>query len=213
MPDGISPGERFIPVRITDGDGETVMAVHIHPNGFPVDAPMLTIENEAPSVTSVSVLRSGEAVETIHVPYSDGTLPHTLEATIDDPDGISSAQAKIGRLAPIGSSGVWLLMLDDGTGGDRVAGDGVYTLQFDARASLPEGNITIQIRATDTYLSSTPTIEQNHILELEKLDPGGGGGSWISDNSTTLVFVALALLLIVGITAVAISLRKSDTEW
>ena len=213
VPDGISPGERFIPVRITDGDGETVMAVHIHPNGFPVDAPMLTIENEAPSVTSVSVLRSGEAVETIHVPYSDGTLPHTLEATIDDPDGISSAQAKIGRLAPIGSSGVWLLMLDDGTGGDRVAGDGVYTLQFDARASLPEGNITIQIRATDTYLSSTPTIEQSHILELEKLDSGGGGGSWISDNSTTLVFVALALLLIVGITAVAISLRKSDTEW
>ena len=213
VPDGISPGERSIPVRITDGDGETVMAVHIHPNGFPVGAPMLTIENEAPSVTSVSVLRSGEVAETIHVPYSGDALSHMLEATIDDPDGISSAQAKIGRLAPIGSSGVWLLMLDDGTGGDRVAGDGVYTLQFDARASLPEGNITIQIRATDTYLSSTPTIEQSHILELEKLDSGGGGGSWISDNSTTLVFVALALLLIVGITAVAISLRKSDTEW
>ena len=213
VPDGISPGERSIPVRITDGDGETVMAVHTHLNGFPVGAPMLTIENEAPSVSSVSVLRAGEAAETIHVPYSGDALTHTLEATIDDPDGISSAQAKIGRLAPIGSSDVWLLMVDDGTNGDRVAGDGVHTLQFDVRTSLPEGNISIQIRATDTYLSTTPTVEQGHTLELEKLGSGGGGGSWFSDNSTTLVFVTLGLLLIVGITAIAISVRKSDTEW
>ena len=213
VPDGISPGERSIPVRITDGDGETVMAVHTHLNGFPVDAPMLTIENEAPSVTSVSLLRSGETAEEIHVPHSGDPISHSLEASIDDPDGISSVQAKIGRLAPIGSSEIWLLMVDDGTGGDRVSGDGVYTLQFDARASLPEGNITIQIRATDTYLSTTPTIEQTHILELEKLGAGGGGGNWFSDNSTTLVFVSVGLLLIVGITVFAISLRKSDTEW
>ena len=213
VPAGISPGERPIPVRITDGDGETVMATHIHPNGYPVDAPMLTIENEAPTVGSVSVLRSGEVIETIQVPNSGDALAHTLEATIDDPDGISSAQAKIGRLAPIGSSDAWLLMVDDGTGGDRVAGDGVYTLQFDARASLPEGNITIQVRATDTYLSTTPSIEQSHTLELEKLGSGGGGGDWFSDNSTTLVFGALGLLLIVGVTAVAISLRKSDADW
>jgi hypothetical protein len=213
VPDGISPGERSIPVRITDGDGETVMAVHTHFNGFPIDAPMLTIENEAPSVTSVSLLRLGETAEKIHVPHSGDSIPHSLEASIDDPDGISSVQAKIGRLAPIGSSGIWLLMVDDGTGGDRVSGDGVYTLQFDARASLPEGNITIQIRATDTYLSTTPTIEQPHILELEKLAVGGGGGNWFSDNSTNLVFVAVGLLLIVGIAVFAISLRKSDTEW
>lgn len=213
VPDEISPGERSIPVRITDGDGETVMAVHIHLDGFPVDAPMLTIENEAPSITSASLLRFGELAEKIHVPLSGDPIPHSLEASIDDPDGISSVQAKIGRLAPIGSSAVWLLMVDDGTGGDRVSGDGIYTLQFDARASLPEGNITIQIRATDTYLSTTPTTEQLHILELEKLSAGKGGGNWFSDNSTTLVFVAVGLLLIVGITIFAISLRKSDTEW
>jgi hypothetical protein len=103
-------------------------------------------------------------------------------------------------------------MVDDGTGGDRVSGDGIYTLQFDVRASLPEGNITIQIRATDTYLSTTPTLEQPHILKLEKLG-AGGGSNWFSDNSTTLVFVTVGLLLIVGITVFAISLRKSDTEW
>ena len=146
------------------------------------------------------------------MPESGDTIAHTLEATIEDPDGVSSAQAKIGRLAPIGSSDKWLLMVDDGTGGDRLSGDGVYTIQFDVRSSLPEGNITIQIRATDTYQSMTPDSLQSHTLQLEKTDSGGGGGSWVSDNATTLVLVVLGLLMALGITAVAVSLRNSELE-
>jgi hypothetical protein len=103
-------------------------------------------------------------------------------------------------------------MADDGTGGDRLSGDGVYTIQFDVRSSLPEGNITIQIRATDTYQSMTPDSLQSHILQLVKTDSGGGGGSWISDNATTLVLVVLGLLMALGITAVAVSLRNSELE-
>jgi len=157
-------------------------------------------------------LRDGEQVEAIHVPESGDTITHTLEATIEDPDGVSSAQARIGRLAPIGSSDKWLLMADDGTGGDRLSGDGVYTIQFDVRSSLPEGNITIQIRATDTYQSMTPDSLQSHTLQLVKTDSGGGGSSWISDNATTLVLVVLGLLMALGITAVAVSLRNSELE-
>jgi hypothetical protein len=212
VPYGMAPGERIVPVRITDGEGESIMAEHVHRDGYPEDAPLLTIVNEAPWINSVSVLRGGEQVEAIHVPESGDTITHTLEATIEDPDGVSSAQARIGRLAPIGSSDKWLLMVDDGTGGDRLSGDGVYTIQFDVRSSLPEGNITIQIRATDTYQSMTPDSLQSHILQLVKTDSGGGGGSWISDNATTLVLVVLGLLMALGITAVAVSLRNSELE-
>jgi hypothetical protein len=212
VPYGMAPGERIVPVRITDGEGESIMAEHVHRDGYPEDAPLLTIVNEAPWINSVSVLRDGEQVEAIHVPESGDTITHTLEATIDDPDGVSSAQARIGRLAPIGSSDKWLLMADDGTGGDRLSGDGVYTIQFDVRSSLPEGNITIQIRATDTYQSMTPDSLQSHTLQLVKTDSGGGGGSWISDNATTLVLVVLGLLMTLGITAVAVSLRNSELE-
>ena len=199
-------------MRITDGEGESIMAEHVHRDGYPEDAPLLTIVNEAPWINSVSVLRDGEQVEAIHVPESGDTIAHTLEATIEDPDGVSSAQARIGRLAPIGSSDKWLLMVDDGTGGDRLSGDGVYTIQFDVRSSLPEGNITIQIRATDTYQSMTPDSLQSHTLPLEKTDPGGGGGRWVSDNATTLVLVVLGLLMALGITAVAVSLRNAELE-
>jgi len=212
VPYGMAPGERIVPVRITDGEGESIMAEHVHRDGYPEDAPLLTIVNEAPWINSVSVLRDSEQVEAIHVPESGDTITHTLEATIEDPDGVSSAQVRIGRLAPIGSSDKWLLMADDGTGGDRLSGDGVYTIQFDVRSSLPEGNITIQIRATDTYQSMTPDSLQSHTLQLVKTDSGGGGGSWISDNATTLVLVVLGLLMTLGITAVAVSLRNSELE-
>jgi len=213
VPSGISPGERAIPIRITDGDGETVIAVHTHSAGFPVDAPRLTIENEAPTIESLTILRNGEIVDTVHVPSSGDPITHLLEVTIHDPDGVSSAQAKIGRLAPIGNSEAWLLMVDDGTGGDRVAEDGVYSLLFDVRSTLPEGNMTIEVRATDTYLSTTPFNDQQQTLELEKLNSGGNGGSWISDNSMMLIAVGLALLLLIGVTAVAISMRNSESEW
>ena len=213
VPMGISPGERTIPIRITDGDGETVISVHTHAGGFPVDAPKLTIENEAPIVGNLVIIRDGEAADTVHVPSSGDPITHLLEVAIEDPDGVSSAQAKIGRLAPIGSSDTWLLLVDDGTGGDRVAGDGIYSLSFDVRSTLPEGNMTIEVRATDTYLSTTPHNEQQQILELEKLNSGGSGGNWIADNSMTLVAVGLALLLLIGATAVVISMRNSKTEW
>ena len=210
---GMTPGERTIPIRITDGDGETVISEHTHAGGFPIDAPKLTIVNEAPIIGDIVIIREGETVDTVHVPSSGDPITHFLEVAIDDPDGVSSAQAKIGRLAPIGSSDAWLLMVDDGTGGDRVAGDGIYTLSFDVRTTLPEGNMTIEVRATDTYLSTTPYNDQQQTLELEKMISGGSGGNWIADNSMLLAAVGLVLLLLIGATAVVISIRNSETEW
>ena len=84
---------------------------------------------------------------------------------------------------------------------------------FDVRTTLPEGNMTIEVRATDTYLSTTPFNEQQQTLKLEKLNSGGKGGNWIADNSMTLVAVGLALLLLIGATAVVLSMRNSETEW
>ncbi len=213
VPTGMTTGERTIPIRITDGDGETVISEHTHAGGFPIDAPKLTIVNEAPIIGDIVIIREGETVDTVHVPSSGDPITHFLEVAIDDPDGVSSAQAKIGRLAPIGSSDAWLLMVDDGTGGDRVAGDGIYTLSFDVRTTLPEGNMTIEVRATDTYLSTTPYNDQQQTLELEKMISGGSGGNWIADNSMLLAAVGLVLLLLIGATAVVISIRNSETEW
>ena len=81
-----------------------------------------------------------------------------MEVEVSDPDGVSSVQAIIGRLADIGKSEQWLLLVDDGTSGDRIAGDGIYTLYFEARSTIPEGELEIKIRATDIFVSSTPLL-------------------------------------------------------
>ena len=64
VPTGMSPGERTIPIRITDGDGETVISEHTHAGGFPIDAPKLTIVNEAPIIGDIVIIREGETVDT-----------------------------------------------------------------------------------------------------------------------------------------------------
>ena len=74
------------------------------------------------------------------VSSNGGKIAHHIEVEVSDPDGVSSVQAIIGRLADIGKSEQWLLLVDDGTSGDRVAGDGIYTLFFEASRQFPKVN-------------------------------------------------------------------------
>ncbi|MBJ36806.1 MAG: hypothetical protein CMB68_05635, partial [Euryarchaeota archaeon] len=76
VPTGMSPGERTIPIRITDGDGETVISEYTHAGGFPIDAPKLTIVNEAPIIGDIIIIREGETVDTVHVPSSGDPITH-----------------------------------------------------------------------------------------------------------------------------------------
>ena len=139
-------------------------------------------------------------------------MNYTLEATIQDFDGVSSVQAKIGRLAPIGQSEVWQLMSDNGIGPDRVANDGVFSLEFSARSSLSEGEMTLLIRATDIFLSTTADQDQQHNISITKSDSVKSGTSWISSNSTAIILISLVTLLAVGAGAFINILRNSELE-
>ena len=121
-------------------------------------------------------------------------------------------QAKIGRLAPIGQSEQWLLMVDDGTGGDRIASDGIYTLSVDARSSLPEGKMTILIRGTDIYLSTTAEEDQQVVLNLEKTDSETSSTFWTAKMTTALIWGVLILLTMLAITGIVITLKNSELE-
>ena len=118
-----------------------------------------------------------------------------------DPDGISVVQAKIGRLAPIGSSDKWLNLNDNGLDGDRLSNDGIYTLEFDVRTSIEPGTMDIQIRAFDLYQSMTPEDQQRHRLTLvsneQTLD-----SNWLEDNAGNISILIASLLLIGATTAI-----------
>ena len=211
VPETFTPGSRNLNIRLMDSMGEFRSTSQIYANGQFKDASRLIVLNEAPSIGNITLFRNSEIVSNILVPEQGDPITHTLEVTINDVDDISSAQIKIGRLAPIGSSNSWLLLDDDGNDGDRVANDNIYTITFDVRNTLAEGEFTIFIRATDNYFSITPEDSQEHTLFLEKgISDESGVNEWLSENSLILISFLMIILLLIGFSGVFYLLRNSE---
>ena len=203
LPDSLAPGLRTIPIQVADYQGASALI-----DGGAV----VQVLNEAPEITNVSFFDEGEWVPLIEIPKS-GEKTYTIEVSINDPDGVSSAQAKIGRLAPIGKSEAWLLLKDDGQDGDRDAGDGIFSMRIDVRSTLSEGEMNFLVRASDIFQSITPADSQTYTVELvDEKSSGGGGANWIAENSTTLVLIGLLMLLALGATAIVVTMRNADFE-
>ena len=215
VPASMSPGRQNIPILLEDIDGASISTIQIggvHTSTIGQQAAKILVGNQPPSITNLTFLKDGNEVEEVTSLASGGEEDYTMEVGIHDYDGISSVQAKIGRLAPIGQSEAWLLLVDDGTGPDRVPKDGIFSLSFSARSSLSEGELSLLIRATDVFLSTTPASEQLHNVSIIKSDSGSQGTSWLSDYSTELVLASMFLLLSLGVVAFVQIVRNSELE-
>ncbi|MFL2957880.1 MAG: choice-of-anchor X domain-containing protein [Candidatus Thalassarchaeaceae archaeon] len=211
IPEAFTPGERNLIIRLVDSTGESRTTSQIFINGQFKDANRLTILNDSPSVNNITLYRNSQIVSKILIPESGVPISHTLEVTVNDVDDISSAQIKIGRLAPIGSSNSWLLLEDNGNNGDRIANDNIYTISFDVRNTLSEGEFTILIRATDSYLSVTPAESQEHTLFLERGTSNNSEfDNWLSENSMFLISFLMIFLLLIGFGGAYYLLRNSE---
>ena len=216
IPVTLAPGERLIPLRMSDSQGGEILV------NSPDVASKLRIENEYPIISSLEVWRADSALSTVSedgvsihpvmVSSNGGQMEHHIEVSVSDYDGVSSVQAMIGRLADIGKSDDWLLMVDDGTSGDRIAGDGIFTLDFVVRSTIPEGDMEIKIRATDIFLSTTPLEEQGHVLSIYSSDCCPGDSSWFSQNYSTIILISSSFILLAGLVAVILQIRKSDFD-
>ena len=102
--------------------------------------------------------------------------------------------------------------MDDGTGPDRAAGDGVFSLSFSARSSLSEGEMSVMIRATDVFLSTTAIENQWHNITIVKSSSGSSGGSWVEENSMQLILASLGSLLVIGVGAFVYIVRNSEID-
>ena len=215
VPPSMSPGRQNIPFLLEDQDGASVSTTLVGgvSSSMPArQAGTVAIGNQAPSLSNLTFLKDGETVEYVTSLMTGGQVNYTMEITIHDFDGVSSAQAKIGRLAPIGQSETWLLMTDDGKGPDRVADDGIYTLSFSARSSLSEGDMNLMIRATDIFQSTTPEADQPHRVGIIKSSSTESGASWFSEHSTEIILGSIVSLLAIGLGAFALIIRNAEFE-
>ena len=210
VPTSISQGERLVPIRLTDRNDSSRLITNFFVDGGGISS-TLVIENEAPAFVNYSIVRGNDASDTVSVPQSGDPISQVLEIVMIDPDGLSSVQVKMGRLAPIGESNNWILMKDDGLGVDKNANDGVYSLEIFARSSLPNGEIEIFVRGTDIFLSSTDLDDQSLVIKLDKTDESITD-NWILDNRSALIIIGLLIVLCLSFAGILMVLRNPDFD-
>ncbi|HEY6227863.1 MAG TPA: CotH kinase family protein, partial [Verrucomicrobiae bacterium] len=132
--------------------------------GTPGLANSRLVNNTGPAITEV----------THYPPLPAANEPVVVTARISDADGVGSAQVvwRVDPAATITSTP----MLDDGTGGDELAGDGIYSATIPGRAS---GLIAFQIEAQDAAsamaASAFPDDAPKHECLIRWADPAPFG--------------------------------------
>lgn len=128
-------------LRLKGGHLEVVGRLAIPPNlGTPGAANSRARANTGPAITGVShrpvLPQAGDSIR--------------VTASVDDPDGLQSVVLRY-RLDP-SSNLTSVTMMDDGTGGDLVGGDGVFTGVIPAQAA--GSLVAFRIEATDRFAPS-----------------------------------------------------------
>ncbi|MDA7845703.1 hypothetical protein N9A87_01480 [Euryarchaeota archaeon] len=207
VPETIAPGEHNLNFILTDALGRKNTATAWHgttanatlvglygPHYLPDDAmrPVtILVFNTPPSMVAPS---------SIAIEKGNAATTELLEVEIYDTDGIAVAQANLGVFTPLGTRTVWVAMNDEGRNGDRIAGDGVYTVEMSVRGSIPLGTHEVLVQSSDSYGEATGyTSIAVTLAEADSpiLNPNG-------EFLTTGVLLGILALFGVGVAAIVI---------
>ena len=194
IPQGMTPGERLLTVRLTDDLGATILVTktqasehHFQPSSTDMDL-TVTVENTPPTLT----LLPSEALQ-----RGDSESEQAIEIRVDDPDGILLVRADLGVLKPLGQTTRWVTLYDNGQGLDREANDGIYTAVASVRTSTPISAHEIFVQASDSFGDATaPT---SFVVFVEETDDGLVG---TKEGELPLTLIAI----VVGIVPILIGL-------
>ncbi len=212
VPDGFSPGPQLIAIEMTDNEGAMRLTSLIwQPDGTTIESDRITILNDGPILSNLTISRQGNLVDDFLVPnLGEEDIPHVISIEVYDPDGISVVQVQLGILAEIGNSDDWVPMNDDGTGGDLVADDGIYSITIQTRSTMPTGSTEIELRGIDNYLESTPGNERGFTVTLSDKFSEGIGSEWA--DSTALILIAVGIFLFLSILGGIIVLKNANFD-
>ena len=199
IPDTIIPGTFSIPLLLEDSDGAKVI----------VNGPSILITNEGPKLSNAQI-----SPEKIIAPEL-GTMSeefYTISVEVEDSDGINAVQIKFHELLPADEGETWKLMFDDGTNGDLIAGDGIYSISFQARY-IPAGFVEIELRGLDVYGQGT-IIKQNIIIESGDTNIGADPSQGVIELLSNPIVIFSLLFVLVGIAIiVVVALRKNGVSF
>ena len=201
IPQGMTPGERLLKVRLTDTLGATILVTktqasehHFQPSSTDMDL-VVTVENTPPTLTLVP----SEALQ-----RGDSDSEQAIEIQVDDADGILLVRADLGVLKPLGQTTRWVTLYDNGQGLDREANDGIYTAAASVRTSTPISAHEIFVQASDSFGDATaPT---SFVVFVEETDDGLIGANEGELPLTLIAIVAGIAPILVGLFVFLLSL-------
>ena len=194
IPQGMTPGERLLKVRLTDALGASILVTktqasehHFQPSSTDMDL-AVTVENTPPTLTLVP----SEALQ-----RGNSDSEQAIEIRVDDGDGILLVRADLGVLKPLGQTTRWVTLYDNGQGLDREANDGIYTAAASVRTSTPISAHEIFVQASDSFGDATaPT---SFVVFVEETDDGLVGAK---EGELPLTLIAI----VVGIVPILVGL-------
>lgn len=202
LPSGMSPGEQVLTFVLEDALGASnkvqSYTVPIGEVGDPVRGPHhVNAASTEPAVVNVLNDRPRMVVTPQTVTkFVDNPAVYTVE--VSDPDGVERVQINLGVYAPVGQTS-WVSMHDDGrTGGDAVAGDGVYSVVLSVREGTPLGTHEVQVRSFDAFgeMNSTSAAIVLQAGGEDSGDPASAGGWLYTVLGAVLVLAALGVLAV-----------------
>ena len=212
VPESMTPGEQILTFTLTDGLGEKEFTTFWHVDG--IDSTLHAIygphhvSDAVMEEITINVLNTGPeiiapGVQTLE--RGDESSTFVLEVAINDYDGIRVAQANLGVFTPLTSQATWQNMYDDGTNGDAVANDGIYSVELQVRNSIPLGTHEVLIQASDVYGKVSPTESIAIQLIEEQTSLSGVSGSFLTSG----VLIGVLALFGIGVAVVVfISIRN-----
>ena len=203
IPQGMTPGERLLKVRLTDDLGATILVTktqasehHFQPSSTDVDL-AVTVENTPPTLTLVP----SEALQ-----RGNSDSEQAIEIRVDDPDGILLVRADLGVLKPLGQTTRWVTLYDNGQGLDREANDGIYTAAASVRTSTPISAHEIFVQASDSFGDATaPT---SFVVFVEETDDGLVG---TKEGELPLTLIAIVVGIVPILVGIFVFLRQRQS--
>jgi len=214
IPEGMAPGFQSLDFILEDGEGKVGISnvwYQDQPDSQDPRGPHF-ISDEVTVPVEIKVLNSAPEITVtngLKFTRPDSSTMEIIEVKITDSDGISNARAQLGVFAPLGSNGGWTQMYDDGTNGDRVANDGIFSVEISLRTSTPLGTHDILVQAADQYdvVSSSESMSIT-VEEDSNVVPGIDGTSL----STGLLMSIFGILIIAIIVVSAILIRNKEDD-
>ncbi|DAC29207.1 MAG TPA: hypothetical protein HA327_05555, partial [Candidatus Poseidoniaceae archaeon] len=134
-----------------------------------------------------------------------------FEAQITDQDGVANARANLGVFAPLGAQTGWVNLNDNGINGDRISGDGIYSVELSLRPSTPLGTHEIQVQAIDSFDVATAVVPVSIVVEEDLSIIPSLDSDTIS--SSVLVIILLAFTAIAAVSVIFLMRRGNDKDY